>query len=104
MADDIAQGVTDVVRGADLLDNTPRQIQLITALGAPVPRYMHIPLVLNAEGQKLSKQAGAAPIRADDLLGELERAWVHLGFEKLGADSIPAFWKAALPLWKARFA
>lgn len=104
MADDIAQGITDVVRGADLLDNTPRQIQLITALGAPLPRWMHIPLVLNAEGQKLSKQAGAAPLRSDDLLGELERAWRHLGFERLGADSIPAFWKAALPLWKARFA
>lgn len=61
IVDDIHQRVTDVVRGADLLDNTPRQIQLIRALGAPEPRYMHLPLVLNPEGQKLSKQQGATP-------------------------------------------
>lgn len=102
IVDDIHQRVTDVVRGADLLDNTPRQIQLIRALGAPVPRYMHLPLVLNPEGQKLSKQQGATPLDDADPLGELERAWTHLGFARLGADTIDAFWRAALPLWKAR--
>ena len=96
--------VTDVVRGADLLDNTPRQIQLIEALGAQAPRYMHLPLVLNPEGQKLSKQQGATPLDEDDPLGELERAWMHLGFDRLGADSIHAFWDAALPLWKSKHA
>ena len=104
IVDDIHQGVTDVVRGADLLDNTPRQIQLIEALGAQAPRYMHLPLVLNPEGQKLSKQQGATPLDEDDPLGELERAWMHLGFDRLGADSIRAFWDAALPLWKSRHA
>lgn len=103
VADDGFEGVTDIVRGADLLDNTPRQILLAQALGLPVPRYMHIPLVLNDEGEKLSKQRGAAPIDDADLLGELERAFVHLGFPKLGADSIAAFHRAALPLWQARF-
>ena len=90
IVDDIHQGVTDVVRGADLLDNTPRQIQLIEALGAQAPCYMHLPLVLNLEGQKLSKQQGATPLDEDDPLGELERAWMHLGFDRLGADSIHA--------------
>lgn len=104
IVDDIHQGVTDVVRGADLLDNTPRQIQLIEALGAQAPCYMHLPLVLNPEGQKLSKQQGATPLDEDDPLGELERAWMHLGFDRLGADSIHAFWDAALPLWKSRHA
>ena len=104
IVDDIHQGVTDIVRGADLLDNTPRQIQLIRALGAPVPRYMHLPLVLNPEGQKLSKQQGATPLDADNLLGELERAWTHLGFERLGADSVSAFWRTALPFWQAKYA
>ena len=104
IVDDIHQGVTDVVRGADLLDNTPRQIQLIEALGAQAPRYMHLPLVLNPEGQKLSKQQGATPLDEDDPLGELERAWMHLRFDRLGADSIHPFCDAALPLWKSRHA
>lgn len=103
IADDIDAGVTDVVRGADLLDNTPRQIALIEALDAPVPEYLHLPLVLNDRGEKLSKQQGATPIDESDLLGELERAWVHLGFSRLGADSIPAFLNAAVPLWRERF-
>lgn len=103
ITDDIEAGVTDVVRGADLLDNTPRQIALIRALGGTVPRYCHLPLVLNHDGQKLSKQQGATPLNPDDLMGELERAWTHLGFPTLGADSITAFWRTALPLWQARF-
>ncbi len=103
VTDDAYEGVTDIVRGEDLLDNTPRQILLCRALGFPELRYMHIPLVLNGEGEKLSKQRGAAPIDDDNLLGELERAFVHLGFPKLGADSIAAFHRSALPLWQARF-
>lgn len=103
IADDIAAGVTDVVRGADLLDNTPRQIALIEALGAPVPRYLHLPLVLNDRGEKLSKQQGATPIDEENLLGEIEIAWRHLGFEPLGADNIAAFLREAIPLWRERF-
>ena len=71
VADDIDQGVTDIVRGADLLDNTPRQIMLTKALGGAPARYMHVPLVLNDRGEKLSKQQGAVPL-TDDLMDELE--------------------------------
>ncbi|MBB3233086.1 tRNA glutamyl-Q(34) synthetase GluQRS [Halomonas stenophila] len=56
VVDDAEQGITDVVRGADLLDNTPWQRQLQAALGLPTPRYLHLPLILGGDGQKLSKQ------------------------------------------------
>ncbi len=59
VVDDADQGITDVVRGEDLADNTARQIVLQQALGLPRPRYLHTPLVLAADGQKLSKQNGA---------------------------------------------
>jgi len=59
VVDDAAQGISHVVRGADLADNTPRQILLQRALGAPLPQYLHTPLVLGANGEKLSKQNGA---------------------------------------------
>jgi len=62
VVDDAAQGVTDVVRGADLLDSTPRQIYLQRLLGLPTPRYLHVPAAVNDVGEKLSKQTGAAPI------------------------------------------
>jgi len=62
VVDDAAQGVTDVVRGADLLASTVPQLLLIDALGAPRPRYAHVATVVDAAGIKLSKQAGAAPI------------------------------------------
>jgi glutamyl-Q tRNA(Asp) synthetase len=59
VVDDAAQGVTDVVRGADLLDSTPRQIYLQHLLGLPTPRYLHVPVAVNAQGEKLAKQTGA---------------------------------------------
>lgn len=62
VVDDAAQGVTQVVRGADLADNTPRQILLQRALGLPTPGYLHTPLVNGIDGHKLSKQNGALPL------------------------------------------
>ncbi|MEY4640774.1 MAG: hypothetical protein RLZZ227_768 [Pseudomonadota bacterium] len=62
VVDDAWQGITDVVRGIDLLDSTPRQIYLQGQLGYPVPRYAHVPIIINAEGQKLGKQQYARPI------------------------------------------
>ena len=62
VVDDAAQGVTDVVRGADLLDCTPRQIHLQRLLGLPTPSYAHLPIVTTPTGEKLGKQTGAAPV------------------------------------------
>ena len=62
VVDDAAEGVTEVVRGADLLDSTGRQIALQRALGVPTPRYAHLPLVLGPDGAKLGKRFGALPL------------------------------------------
>ncbi len=67
VVDDAAQGITDVVRGEDLADNTARQILLQRALGLPTPRYLHTPLVLGANGEKLSKQNGAQALLLNNL-------------------------------------
>ena len=76
VVDDAEQGVTDVVRGADLLDSTPRQIYLQRLLGYPQPRYLHVPAVVNAAGEKLSKHTGAPPIGKGN---ELRKALAFLG-------------------------
>lgn len=102
VVDDAAQGITDVVRGADLLDNTPRQIFLQQALRLPSPRYLHVPIVLNAAGQKLSKQAGAVAINPSHALDELQRAAIHLRLPRLGAHSIDAFLRVAIDAWRGR--
>jgi glutamyl-Q tRNA(Asp) synthetase len=64
VVDDAAQSITDVVRGVDLLDSTARQIHLQRLLGYAEPRYLHVPVAVNARGEKLSKQTGAQPIDA----------------------------------------
>ena len=77
VVDDAAQGITDVVRGADLLDSTPRQIALQQALGFVTPQYLHLPLVRNAQGEKLSKQTRAPAVSPDATT--LRRALRFLG-------------------------
>lgn len=79
VVDDAAQAVTDVVRGADLLDSTARQIFLQRLLGYPTPRYLHVPVAVNAAGEKLSKQTGAEPLDLSRPQRELHRALAFLG-------------------------
>jgi glutamyl-Q tRNA(Asp) synthetase len=76
--DDIAQGVTDIVRGADLLESTPRQLWLYRLLRAPAPAYLHIPLMMARRGQKLSKRLGSAPIHPQAASASLFTALVVL--------------------------
>ncbi len=97
VVDDAAQGISDIVRGEDLADNTPRQILLQRALDVPTPRYLHTPLVLGADGQKLSKQNGAQPLD----LADPSRTWRALrqAAAVLGLPDLPApdgaDWRAA---------
>ncbi|WP_133001198.1 tRNA glutamyl-Q(34) synthetase GluQRS [Luteimonas arsenica] len=92
VVDDADQGITGVVRGADLLDSTPRQLLLQRALGLPRPRYLHLPLVLDGDGRKLSKSRASLPVDDTDPLPALRMAWVALGQDP---RVLPA--QAALP-------
>jgi glutamyl-Q tRNA(Asp) synthetase len=95
VVDDALQGITDVVRGTDLLDSTPRQVWLQRLLDYPTPRYMHLPVVIAPGGEKLSKQTGAAAVDAGRA-GEL--AWRILA--DLGQAPPPELRGAAPPeLW-----
>jgi glutamyl-Q tRNA(Asp) synthetase len=79
VVDDAAQGITHVVRGEDLADNTPRQLRLQQALELPTPRYLHTPLVRGENGEKLSKQNGARALDLDDPLRALQAGASVLG-------------------------
>jgi glutamyl-Q tRNA(Asp) synthetase len=81
VVDDAAQRITHVLRGADLLDNTPRQILLFELLGAAPPAYLHVPVLADRTGQKLSKQTAATAVR-NDSAGEN----VHAALQLLGQD------------------
>lgn len=95
VVDDAAQAITDIVRGEDLADNTARQILLQRALGLPTPRYLHTPLVLAADGRKLSKQNGAEPLDLHDPLQVLRRAAQGLGLPVDLPGGTLADWQAA---------
>lgn len=101
--DDMFQGITDIVRGMDLLDNTPRQIYLQQCLSIPTPHYAHIPLVMNEEGQKLSKQNLAPAIKTEDALKNLVQASYFLKQHPPAAhefSSLYEFWDWAILNWK----
>lgn len=100
--DDAAQGVNAVVRGVDLLDSTARQIWLQRCLGAPTPSYAHLPVVVNAAGEKLSKQTRAAAVDAAGGSGVLARALDFLGHpvpEEVRRGPLSGFWAWAIAHW-----
>lgn len=101
VVDDGAQGITHVVRGMDLADNTPRQILLQRALGLPTPAHLHTPLVLGPNQEKLSKQNGAEALALDDPLTAMNQAATALGLTPMPggtstADALAA-WVRAWP-------
>ena len=103
VVDDAEQGITDVVRGADLLASTPRQIYLQRLLELPQPRYAHLPVAVNAAGEKLSKQTFAAAINAASPLPALIAALTFLGQpppRELARSSVGELWDWALKNWK----
>ena len=103
VVDDAAQGITDIVRGEDLADNTARQMLLQRALGLPTPRYLHTPLVLGADGEKLSKQNGARALDTRDPLALLEQAGQTLELPGRISARTPAEWlQQAVPRWASR--
>ena len=104
VVDDAAQGVTDVVRGADLLASTARQIYLQRLLGLAQPRYLHVPLVLNAQGEKLSKQTGAVAIDVLRPLDVLREAAAALSLTVPTVNSVAQFWQSAVAAWRQRMA
>jgi glutamyl-Q tRNA(Asp) synthetase len=99
VVDDADQGVTDVVRGEDLADNTARQVLLQAALGLPTPRYLHTPLVLGTNGEKLSKQNGAAPLATAQPLACLQAAGAVLGLQ-VTATSVKDWLAQAVRAWR----
>jgi glutamyl-Q tRNA(Asp) synthetase len=100
VVDDAAQAITHVVRGADLLASTPRQILLQQALGYPTPVYMHLPVVLDSQGLKLSKQTLAAPLDDADPLPALRLAGRFLGLPELGHVGNACTWlNMAIRVW-----
>jgi len=98
VVDDAEQGVTDVVRGADLLASTPRQIHLQRALGLATPSYLHVPIAIDASGEKLSKQTRARAL-PDDPLPALLEAWRFLDQPPHAPGTLGEFWAHAFRAW-----
>jgi glutamyl-Q tRNA(Asp) synthetase len=103
VVDDAAQGVTDVVRGEDLADNTARQIYLQRLLGLPTPRYLHTPLVRDARGEKLSKSNGAPPLDVSNPLAALRNAGLVLGLRVGDSSHVDRWLRHAIKAWRERW-
>jgi glutamyl-Q tRNA(Asp) synthetase len=100
--DDAAQGITHIVRGADLLDNTPRQIYLQRLLGIAELRYAHVPVLTEADGGKLAKSRRSVHLSADSPLPQLCSVFSLLGLAppaSLAAATIPDAWRWAVERW-----
>ena len=102
VVDDAAQGISHVVRGEDLADNTARQILLLQALGLPRPQYLHTPLVLGSNGEKLSKQNGALPLDTSRPLQALGAAAATLGLHAAG-DTVALALAAWVAQWRQTY-
>jgi glutamyl-Q tRNA(Asp) synthetase len=103
VVDDGEQGVTDVVRGEDLIDSTARQILLQRLLGQATPRYLHTPLVRTVDGAKLSKQTGATPLLLRSPLADLRDAGTVLGLAAQGM-TVAEWLDSAVARWRERWA
>ncbi|MBZ0092322.1 MAG: tRNA glutamyl-Q(34) synthetase GluQRS [Sulfuricellaceae bacterium] len=103
VVDDAEQGISDVVRGIDLIDSTPRQIYLQSLLGLPTPSYLHLPVAVNGRGEKLSKQTRAPAVSCQDPVATLCRTMRFLRQEPppgLEGESLDAFWQWAIAHWQ----
>jgi glutamyl-Q tRNA(Asp) synthetase len=103
VVDDAEQGITHVVRGEDLADNTPRQIYLQRQLGYTTPQYLHTPLVLGANGEKLSKQNGAIALNTQQPLRELQAAAQTLTLQVPTKDHLADWLASAVSAWQQRW-
>jgi glutamyl-Q tRNA(Asp) synthetase len=99
VVDDAHQGITEVVRGADLLDSTPRQIALQRGLGLPSPRYCHLPMAVLPDGSKLSKRLRSDPVRTQRPEEAIQQVLGFLGHQPPAGLSLEGLWAWSCTHW-----